>query len=213
MEDSEIKVTAVLPDQTTSISIQDKHRTLNNKLTHTKRKTYHSYHLVIALAGSAGLFAWIALFTLGMLINSLPYRKSLNSGFNWHNFIMTIITYTPSNIAILCLVSSFIGGCASLLIIAKAERALGVEEGETSKTNSHIYMSENPLSSMMRGIVVFFAFLTGIFVTSSDALAAPTTQTYTQAAGIVSMFAFLVGYDPTMFRSLISISEKIKGNK
>ena len=64
---------------------------------------------------------------------------------------------------------------------------------------------------MLRGIVIFFAFLAGVFVTSSNALSAPTAQAYTQAAGIVSMLAFLVGYDPTMFRSFINVAGKMKG--
>ncbi len=65
---------------------------------------------------------------------------------------------------------------------------------------------------MLRGILVFFAFLAGVFITSSNALTAPTAQAYTQAAGVVSMLAFLVGYDPTMFRNLINLTEKIKGS-
>jgi hypothetical protein len=66
---------------------------------------------------------------------------------------------------------------------------------------------------MLRGIVVFFAFLAGVFVTSSNALSEPTAQAYTQAAGVVSMLAFLVGYDPTMFKTLVSVSEKLKGKE
>ena len=123
-----------------------------------------------------------------------------------------MLTFTPSNIAILCLVSAFTGGCASLLVISKARKDLGLDdEANQGKTSSQIYMSESPFSSMLRGILVFFAFLAGVFITSSNALSAPTAQAYTQAAGVVSMLAFLVEYDPTMFRSLISISEKIKG--
>jgi len=66
---------------------------------------------------------------------------------------------------------------------------------------------------MLRGIVVFFAFLAGVFVTSSNALTAPTAQAYTQAAGVISLLSFVVGYDPTMFRTLISIGEKIQGKQ
>ena len=126
---------------------------------------------------------------------------------------MTMITFTPSNIAILCLVSAFTGGCSSLLVIKKAQKALGLDDPATNnKSNSQIFMNESPFSSMLRGILVFFAFLAGVFITSSNALTAPTAQAYTQAAGVVSMLAFLVGYDPTMFRNLINLTEKIKGS-
>lgn len=205
MEDTEIKITTVP-------AVKAEHVVTENKQKSFNRKSRHNNHLIIALMGTCGVIMWIILFSLGMLIDSAPYRNSLTTNFKLSNFIMTMLTFTPSNIAILCLVSAFAGGCASLLVIKKAQKVLGLDE-QSNKTNSHIYMSENPFSSMMRGILVFFAFLAGVFVTSSNALSAPTAQAYTQAAGVVSMLAFLVGYDPTMFRTLINVSEKLKGEE
>lgn len=208
MGDSEIKVT-VVPSDTVPVTTETKQTIITNH----KRKIHHTNHLVIALFGCCGVVAWIVLFSLGMLIDSSQYRTTLSTNFTLYKFIMTMLTFTPTNIALLCLVSAFTGGCASLLVISKARKDLGLDEQPNkNKTSSQIYMSENPFSSMMRGILVFFAFLAGVFVTSSNALSAPTAQSYTQAAGIVSMLAFLVGYDPTMFRTLINISEKIKSN-
>ena len=206
MEDSEIKITTVP-------SAKIEHVVTETKQKSSGKKAHINNHLVIALMGSCGVIAWIVLFSLGMLIDSAPYRNSLTTNFKLNNFIMTMLTFTPSNIAILCLVAAFTGGCASLLVIKKAQKVLGLDDPSNNKTNSLIYMSENPFSSMMRGILVFFAFLAGVFVTSSNALSAPTAQAYTQAAGVVSMLAFLVGYDPTMFRTLISVSEKLKGEE
>ena len=208
MEDHEIKVTVVPSDKAEPYATEGKPK----MITITKRKTHHNNHLIIAMLGSCGVISWIVLFSLGMLIDSSQYRSTLTTNFTAFKFIMTMLTFTPSNIAILCLVSAFTGGCASLLVITKAQKALGLDEQITTKSNSRIYMSENPFSSMLRGILVFFAFLAGVFVTSSNALSAPTAQAYTQAAGVVSMLAFLVGYDPTMFRTLINISEKLKGD-
>lgn len=181
-------------------------------IAHIKKQRHRHNHLVIAMFGTGAVIAWLVLFSLGMLINSGPYRTALTTHFNLTDFLLTILTYTPTNIALLCLVSAFSGGCTSLLVISRAERALGLDKQDnTPKTSSHLYMSETPFSSMMRGIVVFFAFLAGVFVTSSNAFTAPTAQTYLQAAGVVSMLAFVVGYDPTVFWNLISIAEKIKG--
>jgi hypothetical protein len=205
MEDSEIKITTV-PSAKTEYAVTE------TKLKSSGKKIHINNHWVLALLGSCGVIAWIVLFSLGMLINSAPYRDSLSTNFKLGNFIMTMLTFTPSNIAILCLVSSFTGGCASLLVIKKAQKTLGINE-PSEKGSSRIYMSESPFSSMLRGIVVFFAFLAGVFVTSSNALSEPTAQAYTQAAGVVSMLAFLVGYDPTMFKTLVSVSEKIKGKE
>lgn len=191
-----------------SITAGNQRQTVNHKRSRRKND-----HLIIVLFGITGVIAWIVFFTLGMLIDSSQYRATLSTNFRWFKFIMTMLTFTPSNIAILCLVSAFTGGCSSLLIIKKAQKALGLDDQTTTnKSNSQIFMNESPFSSMLRGILVFFAFLAGVFITSSNALTAPTAQAYTQAAGVVSMLAFLVGYDPTMFRNLINLTEKIKGS-
>jgi hypothetical protein len=209
MEDAKIAVTLVPQNIAEPTPVPSKEKTT----IHNKKEAIRSSHFITAFLGSCGVFLWIILFGLGMLIDSSPYRAALHANFNFPKFIMTVLTFTPTNIAILCLVSSFTGGCASLLVITRAEKALGIDKQPNSgKTSSHLYMSESPFSSMLRGIVVFFAFLAGVFVTSSNALADPTPQAYTQAAGVVSMLAFIVGYDPTMFRTLISISEKIKSD-
>ncbi len=205
MEDSKLEVRLVPTNVTELTTTNEKEKTT----THNKKETQLN-HLLIALSGSIGVAAWIILFSLGMLIDSSLYRKTLSTDFSLSHFIMTVLTFTPTNIAMLCLVSSFTGGCASLLVISKAEKVFGLDKQSNSKkTTSHVYMSESPFSSMLRGIVVFFAFLAGVFVTGSTAFSTPTEQAYTQAAGFVSLLSFVVGYDPTVFRNLISISEKI----
>ena len=186
---------------------------VSQKSTVNKKRSSRNGHWLIITGGMFGLMAWIVFFSLGMVIDSSQYRTTLTTDFTLFKFLMTLITFTPSNIAILCLVSSFTGGCASLLVIRKAQKLLGVaDQPKNQVTSKIIYMSESPFSSMIRGILVFFAFLAGVIITSSDAISAPTPQAYTQAAGVVSLLAFLVGYDPTMFNSLINLSEKIKGS-
>ncbi len=209
MEDNKLNYITAPPVESANAIIAGNQKQIVNH----KRSRRKNDHLFIVLAGIIGVFVWIVFFTLGMLIDSSQYRATLSTNFTWFKFVMTMITFTPSNIAILCLVSAFTGGCSSLLVIKKAQKALGLDDpATTNKSNSQIFMNESPFSSMLRGILVFFAFLAGIFITSSNALTAPTAQAYTQAAGVVSMLAFLVGYDPTMFRNLINLTEKIKGS-
>lgn len=183
----------------------------NHKPAAVNRKRIRRFdHLIMSLSGIIGVMAWIIFFSLGMLIDSSQYRSTLSTDFTWFKFMMTMLTFTPSNIAILCLVSAFTGGCASLLVIEKAQKSLGVDEHAIHDLEPQIYLNANPFSSMLRGILVFFAFLAGVIITSSNALSAPTPQAYTQAAGIVSMIAFVVGYDPGMFRTLVNMSGKMK---
>jgi hypothetical protein len=63
---------------------------------------------------------------------------------------------------------------------------------------------------MLRGFVVYVAFLAGVYVGTDTPFAAPTPKQYARAAGIVSLMALIIGYDPTLFRHLISLTEKLK---
>jgi hypothetical protein len=169
---------------------------------------------ILVLSGVTGILGWITMFSLGLLINSQVYRDSVLRNFNWADFIMSVLTYTPTNIALLCVIAAFSGGCASRMLIAGISKKSGSEihDPELEKTDSQMYMAENPFGSMMRGLVVYFAYLAGVFIANSAPFAAPTPQQYAQSAGIVSLFSFVVGFDPTVFRSFISISGKIKQN-
>ncbi len=171
----------------------------------------NEYSMMIIL-GIIGVLSWITMFGLGLLINSQGYRDSVVNHFDLESFIMSILTFTPTNIAMLCIVSAFSGGCASRLLIAGINKKSGtaIENHEMNSPSSSIYLAENPFSSMLRGLVVYFAFLAGAFVASSNPFANTSPQQYAQTAGVVSLFSFIVGYDPTAFRSFISISGKIK---
>ncbi len=167
--------------------------------------------LTVAL-GLLGVFLWIVLFGLGLLVDSLPFRIALQGSFNWSNFFLSILTYTPTNIIVLCLFAAFSGGCASKLI------ALGVEKNARERnipqskelTDSELYMNENPFGSMLRGLTVYFIFLTGSFLASSDPFNLPNPLQYAKSAGTVSLLSFVVGYDPTVFRSLLNLTAKLK---
>jgi len=152
------------------------------------------------------------MFSLGLLIDSKGYPTSILQNFDWNDFVMSILTYSPTNNALLCVIAAFSGGCASRMLIAgvtkKSEQT--IPESEKEKTDSHLYMAENPFGSMMRGLVVYFANLAGVLIANSAPFADTSPQQYAQSAGIVSLFSFVVGFDPTIFHSFISISGRIK---
>jgi len=164
-----------------------------------------------AILGAIASAIWIIIFGMGILIDSSRYRKALACSFDWNAFIMSIMVYTPTNIFILCVAAALVGGCASKMVVSSATRLANQQrEGATPvMDDSAIYMSENPFTSMLRGVVVFFAFLAGVFVANSNLFFDPTPQGYTQAAGVVSLLSFVVGYDPTVFSSFLKIANKI----
>lgn len=207
MEDTALKMSAI-PALTTEETIY----TGNHSQTSLHKNKHASKRMIMAIIGSCATFVWIALFSIGMVIDSSVFRKTLTTDFNWYKLSMTFLTYTPSNIALLCLVSAFIGGCSSMLVITKIKKANSGNES-VEVIDSKYFNIEIPVSAMFQGILVYFAFLAGVFITSSNAILQPTAESYTQAAGIVSMLAFLAGYDPTMFRSLMNLSDKLKGKE
>lgn len=164
-------------------------------------------HLKEKIGGSAALIIWVLLFTAGLTIDSGPYRTQVNSAlFSWGAFFMVVLTYTPTNVAILSLLSGYVAGCASLITHhryrEKAEKA-----GRLTKEAllEHLmYRTESPMASMFRGMVVYFGFMAGILVTTVSPFTATTPEQYIRLAAAVSFFAFVVGYDPTKFSSLLN---------
>jgi hypothetical protein len=186
----------------------EKPNPIQNEKTNNSRNGFY----MMILLGVIAMLAWVVLFGLGLLINSKGYRDATVNHFDLANFLMSILTYTPTNIAMLCITAAFSGGCASRLVVAGIEKKQESTEPnpELDKEDSHVYMNENPFSSMLRGLVVYFAFLAGVFVANSDPFTITTPQQYAQSAGVVSFLSFIVGYDPTVFRSLISLAGKMK---
>lgn len=169
----------------------------------------------IILMGIIGMLGWIGMFSLGLLINSKLYRDSIMAHFNLNDFLVSILTYTPTNVAILSVIAAFSGGCASRIVVdgLRKESVRDIQNTEKDKIDSHLYMTENPFSSMLRGLVVYFAFLAGVFIAAPNPFADTSPQQYAQAAGVLSLFSFVVGYDPTVFRSFLSLAGKIKQKK
>ena len=167
----------------------------------------------IILSGMLAVFGWLVLFGLGLLIASKGYREQLLQAFEWRTFFVSLLTYTPTNIAALCLLAALCGGCASRLVLSSAVAGHGPKDAtKGGDIHSEIYRTENPVSSMLRGFVVYVAFLAGVYVGTNAPFAEPTQEQYARAAGTVSLLAFVVGYDPTLFRQLLNVGSKLKGS-
>lgn len=185
-----------------------------------------------ALTGCAALAAYLALFSAGMFIDSKPYRDRLSGGASPLNtalsgealilpavsaapparigvveaFVASVFLYTPTNVAVLTLLAGFLGGCASNMTFGRGgwgkaqdaaadpdDRAVGIE----------LIHTESPFASMFRSFLVYLAFITGIFITTSEPFQNPTAEQYVRFAGTISLFAFVVGYDPTKFQDFL----------
>jgi hypothetical protein len=164
-------------------------------------------------AAAVALLLWIVLFSSGLLVDSTFFRAnvSVNGQISFANLTLAVLIYTPTNIAFLSVLCGFIGGCASRLfdfgdLPAQLQQAKDAQNAELiqSLTRRMIYLNESPLLSMLRGFITYIAVIAGILLVIGDPFANPTALQYIRTAGIVSLIAFVMGYDPTRFEELIS---------
>lgn len=163
----------------------------------------------------AALICWVMLYAAGLLLESIEYRivlapntmkkqlgeagKSLidkvaNDHFSggW-SFVAALFCYSPTNMALLTLLSGFLGGCVSNVVVTTMDES----EREKLPQRQLLFLSEHPLSATMRGFVIYLCLVAGLYVAMDDPFKDSTPGQYARLAGSLSLVAFIVGYDPT----------------
>lgn len=179
----------------------------------------------------AALASWIICFSIGAMVNSARFRYPLSLGQDfWINIVPAILTFIPTNAAILSALSGLLGGCASNL--TQLYHGYTKEEAETlspgPERNDALrrkrFMGEHPVISMLRGFIIYLVYLAGVqLATGTDFFvgtqpgdhetAIQGTLSYVRFAGLVSVIAFAIGYDPTRFESLLKNIPGVGGNE
>jgi hypothetical protein len=143
-------------------------------------------------------------------------------------FAYGLFTYTPLNLAVLCFFAGLMGGCTSNVVYlrlreqerprtetaktefqetkepaAESAEMRGAAQAERDKV--HLFnLGEPPISAAVRSLIVYFAFIAGVFITNDAPFENITASGYIRYAGLISSVAFAVGYDPAMFGELLS---------
>lgn len=131
-------------------------------------------------------------------------------------FVLASISYLPLNIFLLTVLAAFVGGCAinkgelqhlERLVAEYDEIDDRTAEADRDRKRYH-YLSEHPVHSAMRGLVVFLVIISGLLLAGGTSLIVEGSQTeqliqYFRLAGIFSFFGYLAGSDPTMFATMI----------
>lgn len=146
---------------------------------------------------------WLLLFGMGIIVNSQPYKELVLQRFEWSAFLMAIASYTPTNTAVLAVVTGFVGGCGSLIFYGGLNPAAseGMSESEQERMPARL---EHPSSSAIRGFFGYLGIMAGAVVGSDQPFATTTPEQYWRLACSVSLLAFILGFDSTLFRSLVS---------
>lgn len=107
-------------------------------------------------------------------------------------FIVAAVCFTPTNLALLALLSGFLGGCASKFLVE------GMSAEKVSRINLERlhYLDESPWSAMIRSFIVYLCVIAGLYFAIDDPFKHSTPAQYTRLAGTISVLALVVGYDP-----------------
>jgi hypothetical protein len=119
-------------------------------------------------AGILVVLAWLALLATGLHINSSNYRAAISYGYgNWKDWLMTIASFTLTNVVLLAFLAGFLGGTCSKII---ATHAFTLSEKELAKNNTDYVLFENPFISAFRGVFIFLGILSFQYISSFNDL-------------------------------------------
>src|SRR6266403_175033 len=108
-------------------------------------------------------------------------------------------------VACITCLAGLAGGISSRLTYGRfVEDPLGIEATEKLTVADVLVRTENPVASMLRSFIVYFIFVAGLALASpQNPFSEPSQDQYFRFAAMVSVLGFVVGYDPSVFNSLI----------
>jgi hypothetical protein len=130
-----------------------------------------------------------AVTALATATADLATQKSPSVAFSW---FVVLTCYLPVNLAWICVTSSTLG-------------AFG-EQANLSRTPSSRRMQQtsNPyVSAILRGFFVYLFMLSGLLLLDDSPFTAPSAGQYVRLSGFLSLFSFVVSYQPRLFNVLI----------
>lgn len=107
---------------------------------------------------------WFILLTVGITVNSAYYLDALEAeGGNLADFVMVMISYTPTNVALMAVWAGLSGGLTSNLAAKNYFRHVDQEKLDPGSPDFQrfIYMTESPIVSALRGFMVYMIFIVG----------------------------------------------------
>ncbi len=144
------------------------------------------------------MILWLAVFLIGTLVNSEPYRNrfaAFEGGIvgTIETGLVVIITYTLTNVAFLCILAGVLGVLGTkAILVSDAQASQETYRDTTSPKNSAI----------IRGFLVYLTVIAGVLILGNDP--AHTTQIqYVRLAGLMSLAGFVVNYRPAIFGELL----------
>ena len=205
-------------------SVEDRavldHLKAEHRQAHHKAEVAKSRLSARQCAGALAMFvAWLALFAAGIVVDTKPYRTAIspsaaalletaNPGaatgaapavvgpvdpsLKAVAWLVVVTCFLPLNLAWVCALASGLG--------AFGNRANLADDRSTGRSHD----SSNPfLSAVLRGFFVYLFMMSGLLVLDEAPFTHPTPEQYIRLAGFLSLFSFVVSYQPRLFNILI----------
>jgi hypothetical protein len=163
---------------------------------------------------------WLALFAGGIVVDTAPYREAISAtGANalvngaavqanaapqtapsgaqpgpslWISWIVVLTCFLPINLAWLCAGAGTLGAFGNHANLAD----------DRGKAMSHD--NTNPYTSaVLRGFFVYLFMMSGLLLLDDSPFSHPSPGQYVRLAGFLSLFSFVVSYQPRLFSVLI----------
>jgi hypothetical protein len=175
-------------------------------------------HGMTWLQCAIGLFVfvgWMLLFGAGILVDSAPYRVAISptgaaaltpqatplgpvpaAATDAQSLIrawaIVLFCFLPLNLAWLCVAASTLGAFGSLANLG--------DDGVPSRSRD----TSNPYTSaILRGFFVYLFMMSGLMLLDDAPFSDAGPGQYIRLAGFLSLFSFVVSYQPKLFGSLI----------
>lgn len=107
-------------------------------------------------------------------------------------FVVALLSFTPSNLALLCCAAGALGATGRRLKLS-------------GRTNPETLDRSFPfLSAVIRGLVVFLIVISGLLVLLENPIVGTASPgQYVRFGGLLSLTSFVVSYDPSVFAMLL----------
>lgn len=170
------------------------------------------------------LLLWLVLFAGGILVDTEPYRYRISPGgvqalsvetpaaaapaapapgipadaapgllTSW---FVVLLWFLPVNLALVCAVAGVLG--------AMGNRANLHHEGPDAAGRPTPDLSNPYLSAMLRGFFVYLFLISGLLLLDDAPFSNSTPGQYVRLAGFLSLFSFVVNYNPHIFSGLVT---------
>ncbi|QDV39011.1 hypothetical protein [Tautonia plasticadhaerens] len=158
-----------------------------------------------ALAGTVVFGLWFLLYAAGALVGTGPARERVMAGAPPLEAIrlltLILLCYTATNVAILCIIGSQLGG-----LFRRVREGL---QGRPTPTSMPSLM----FALGLQGFVIYLVIVSGVISFSGGYafLSSPNQDQYMRLAATASLFSFVVGYSPTAIVALLARLERLLG--